>query len=121
MEDIINRLTENGNYANEIVLLFIVNNDEVYLEYLDKIDIRGRDLEIFAYDCCHECDPEYIKDTLLCISFGLFDLDVIYDNLKSKNPLAIIDKLHIPTDTPVRRYIRLKNEFDNKFINNKSR
>jgi len=121
MEDIINRLTENGNYANELVLMFLVNNDDVYLEYLDKIDIRGKDLEVFSNICCNECDLDYIKDTLLCISFGLFDLDVIYGNLKSKNPLPFINELYTPSDTHVGRFIRLKNEFDNRFLNNKSR
>ena len=53
MDETINRLTENGNYANDICLIFVVNGDDMYLEYLDKIDIRGKRLEIFAHKCCH--------------------------------------------------------------------
>lgn len=120
MDEIINRLTENGNYASDICLIFVVNGDDMYLEYLDKIDIRGKRLEIFAHKCCNECDPDYIKDTLLCISFGLFDLDIINKNIDSSNPLPFIDELHKPSDSIVRRYVRLKNEFDAKF-NKRSR
>jgi len=89
MEDIINRLTENGNYANELVLMFLVNNDDVYLEYLDKIDIRGKDLEVFSNICCNECDLDYIKDTLLCISFGLFDLQTGHLHLITGTPWLV--------------------------------
>ena len=119
MDKIINRLTENGKYANEICLLFVIEQDEVYLEYCDKIGIRGKRLEIFANECCHKCDMDYIKDTLLCISFGLFDLDIVNKVIDSNNPVNFIDELHVPQDTAVRRYIRLKNEFDVKFNNKK--
>lgn len=120
MEDVINKLTENGQYANELCLMFIVTNEEIYLKYLDTIDIRGKDLETFAYKCCHDADIEYMKETLLCISFGLFDLEIVYENLKRKNPLPFIDELNKPSDTRVRRYMRYKKEFDKKF-NNRSR
>ena len=120
-EDILNRLTENGQYANELCLMLLVSGEDYLLEYFDKIDIRGKDLETFAYDCCHDADIDYIRDTLLCISFGLFDLDKVYENLKSSNPINFIDERELSTDTHLQRFVRLKKEFDQKFNKNKGR
>ena len=120
-DDILARLTENGQYANELCLMFYVMDESYFLEYFDKIDIRGKDLETFAYKCCHEGDIDYIRDTLLCISFGLFDIDKVYENLKSSNPVNFIDERELSTDTHIQRFVRLKREFDQKFNKNKGR
>ena len=101
LEEVIERLTENGKYANELCLMLLVSDNEIYLRQLDSIGITGKELEIFAYKCCNDGDIRYIQDTLLCISFGIFDLPTVYKNLQSKNPLPFIKDIELPSDTHI--------------------
>lgn len=121
MVDIVNRLTENGNYANEICLLIMMSDNEYMLKYLDECEIRGKKLETFANTCCNECDLSLMAEVLLCISWDVFDLNLVHKNLDSAKPIAFIDELHKPNESLIQRYKRYKQTFINNMNNNPKR
>lgn len=125
MKEKIDILTENGKYAEEICLLFLANNDDLYLEYLLDYNIVGKKLETFAYKCCHDCNIDFMKETVLCISLDLFKLDLVHKNLESENPIPFIEKLRGSNEgyvaTFTRYYRTFMNNMDKMLNNNKKR
>lgn len=125
MEEKINVLTDNGKYAEDICLLFLANNDSLYLDFLLEYGIIGEKLETFAYKCCHNGDIDFMKETLLCISMDLFKLQLVHQNLESENPIPFIEKLqendegYIATFT--RYYKTFMDNMERKQNNNKKR
>ena len=122
MEELVNKLTENGKYANEICLMCLVDNNEYMLKYFEKYDIIGRKLEIFAKDCCNEYDTNIMREVLLCMDWELFDVKLVHQNLESSNPIPFIEEYMIPGEGWIKRYQRYRDTFKNNMQKrNKSR
>lgn len=92
MDDIINRLTENKQYANDICLFLLINDGYTQLKYLDEIGIRGKKLEIFIEKCCGGYDYENISNILLLISWEVFEIELVKRNIDSKHPILLIQE-----------------------------
>lgn len=116
--DLVDKLTEGGKYANEICLLLLVSENSYMLEYFDKYEISGRKLEIFANDCCNDCDVYMMREVLLCLDWDLFDIKLVHKNLESSNPIPFIDKLMIPNEGIIQRYKRYRDTFNKNMQQN---
>lgn len=121
LKNIIDELTENGKYANEICLQFLIENKDSYLEYLQKCNITGKKLETFAYKCCHDANIYYMMETLMCISMDIFDLKLVHQNLESNNPIPFIQQLQGDNEGYIACYKRYHDTFLNNMNNKKSR
>ena len=90
MDELINRLTDNGQYANDICLYLVIENDDQTLHYLDYLGIRGKDLETLANKCVPSLD--YLKETVRFLRSGFLGKDEITNNLKSSTPKCFITR-----------------------------
>lgn len=93
LEKIINKLTCDGNYANSICLELMLYEKYETLNYLDYLDIKGKDLEILADKCCDQSDINYFTQTVRFLRSGFLSNKEIFDNLHSNNPVFFIDRL----------------------------
>lgn len=121
MDEMINRLTENGDYANDICLLLLVNNEDYFLKYLDKYNIAGRKLEKFFYDCCNNGDSHMLRTVFLCMDWNLFDKELVHENLEREHPIPFIDELYLPNEGFVSRYARYRDTFKANMSKNRTR
>lgn len=92
MDELIERLTENGKYANEICLLLLVNDNYTSLHYLDYLGITGKELENLE-KCCDDSSIDYLTQTIRFLRSGFLGKDEIKANLNSPNPVYFIDRL----------------------------
>lgn len=93
MKKVIDRLTENGQHANEICLLLYLNNNYDTLHYLDFLDITGKSLETLFYKCCFEQKKQCLVETVRYLRSGFLDKETIHKNLNSDHPVYFIDRL----------------------------
>jgi len=121
LKEIVEKLTENGKYANEICLQLLLENKDRCFEYLEKYNITGKKLETFAYKCCHDSNTDFIMETIMCISMDIFDLKLVHKNLESDNPIPFIEQLQGNNEGYIACYKRYHSTFLNNMKNNKSR
>ena len=120
-EELIAKLTEDGEYANDICLLLSLDDDKHYFYYLDYLEIRGKDLETFSYKCIPNLDIDYLKQTIRFLCSGFLGKDEIKENLRSNEPVYFIDKLMEVGDYIEREYEGYAYRFRCKLNNNKKR
>ena len=93
MDDLINRLTHNGEYANDVCLLLYISENYSSLYYLDYLNITGKELEILNEKCLTKNSLDYLTQTIRFLRSGFLGIDEIKDNLTSKNPIPFINRL----------------------------
>lgn len=93
IEEIINDLTINGQYANDICLILLINQRYETLNYLHSLNIKGKDLEILTNNCCFEDSLECFTQTVRYLRSGFLDKKTIFSNLRSSNPIPFIHRL----------------------------
>lgn len=93
MDELINKLTHDGNYATDVCLLLALENASESLHYLDYLDITGKELETLAHDCLPNFDINYLKQTIRFLRSGFLDSKDIKNNLNSSNPVCFINRL----------------------------
>ena len=64
IEEIINKLTENGKYDEGGCLLFLLDNMDHYLKYLLSINLTGKRLDNLFYKGCEEFSLECFSKTI---------------------------------------------------------
>ena len=89
-EEISEKLTHNGEYAVDVVLLLYLSEAYSSLHYLDYLDITGKDLETLAHKCLPEYNLDYLVKTIRFLRSGFLGMDEIIDNLHSLNPVPFI-------------------------------
>ena len=120
--DLLSKVTEDGKYAGEICLYFTLSEQEHFLEQFDKLNIIGKKLETFVNDCCDNCNIDMIRTVLLCIDWGLFDINLVHKNLEQANPIPFIDKLFSDEhEGMIQRYERYKDTFNKNMQRGKNR
>lgn len=91
--DVINRLTHDGEYANEVCLLLYMSEKYTSLYYLDYLDITGKELETLKDKCLVEDTLNYLTQTIRFLRSGYLGNEEIKENLNSQNPVPFIDRL----------------------------
>ena len=91
--DVIDKLTENNQYATDTCLLLYLSDNYTTLHYLDYLDITGKDLETLVEDCCIDQSLDCITQTVRFLRSGFLGNDEIKSNLHSKNPITFIYRL----------------------------
>ena len=123
LEEIINKITEDGNYDSGLCLLFVLNNQDLYLDYLVSKDITGKRFETLLYKGCEVFDIECFTKTILYISFGIFEFEDVYKNLDSDNPIPFIANYEKGRNYFIREMQELHDDFKNRLAqqqNNKN-
>ena len=92
MDDLINKLTNNFQYGNDLILFLIANDDMSSIHYLDYLNIKGKELDNFT-KCLPEFSLQYIKETIRFLRSGFVSSNDIHANLNSKTPICFITRL----------------------------
>ena len=111
MEEIVDKLTDNGNYATDVCLLLVLDNDTQSLHYLDYLNIRGKDLEVLAHNCLPDFNLDYLKQTIRFLRSGFISSSDIKKNLSSTSPVCFINRLMKSGEDWERVYEEYSNEF----------
>lgn len=111
---VIDRLTHNGEYANDVCLLLLLNEKYTSLHYLDYLNITGKDLEILKEKCLKEDTLDYLTQTIRFLRSGFLGNEEIKQNLHSENPIPFIDRLLIIGEDYERAYEIFTSKFFSK-------
>ena len=120
MEDLINRLTNDGEYGSSICLLLYLTNNYTSLHYLDYLDIRGKELDALD-QLCEEQSLQYVIQTIRFMRSGFLGIDEIKENLKQKKPIPFIPRLLINGEDWENAYENFAFDFRRQVRNNKGR
>ena len=93
MDDIINKLTHDGQYATDVCLLLVLEDANESLHYLNYLNITGKELETLAHDCLPNFDIDYLKQTIRFLRSGFLSMDDVRKNLNSPKPVHFINRL----------------------------
>lgn len=93
IDEIISRLTHNGQYATDICLLLYMSEKYTSLYYLDYLNITGKELETLKEKCLVEDSLDHLTQTIRFLRSEFLNNKEIKDNLNSKNPIPFIDRL----------------------------
>lgn len=98
MENIINRLTHDGEYATDVCLLLYLSEKYTSLHYLDYLEITGKELETLKEKCLAEYSLDHLTQTIRFLRSGFLSKEEIKNNLTSSNPIPFIDRLLKPNE-----------------------
>ena len=93
MDDIINKLTHDGEYATDVCLLLVLEDANESLHYLDYLNITGKELETLAHDCLPIFDIDHLRQTIRFLRSGFLSMDDVRKNLNSPKPVHFINRL----------------------------
>lgn len=119
--DLVNELTNNGEYANEACLLLLINNEDITLNYLHHLNIKGKDLETLYNKCCFDQSVECLVQTTRYLMSGFLNYRTIFLNLRNENPIIFIDRLLAPGEDWNHAYEKYTANFYKNLNNSKSR
>lgn len=92
IEDVIERLTHNGDYATSLCLLLYLTDNTKSLYYLDYLKITGKDLDNLEKLLSNE-SVEFLVQTIRFLRSGFLGINEIRENLNSTNPIPFIPRL----------------------------
>lgn len=121
IQDVLNRLTHNGEYANEVCLLLYLSEKYTSLYYLDYLNITGKELETLKEKCLIEDTLDCLTQTIRFLRSGFLDKKEIKDNLNSQNPIPFIDRLLTVGENWESAYEEYAGNFRYHLNNNKKR
>ena len=79
MEDLINRLTNDGEYGSSTCLLLFLTENFTSLHYLDYLEIRGKELEALE-KIFEKQSLQYVIQTIRFMRSGFLGKDEIKEN-----------------------------------------
>lgn len=118
VEEIIDRLTHNGQYANEVCLLLYLSEKYQSLYFLDYLNITGKELERLVDNCCDSSSIDYLTQTIRFLRSGFLSRDEIMSNINSPNPIYFITRLMNKNEDWDYVYEEYASDFRTAFRNN---
>ena len=120
MEDLINRLTENGEYGSSICLLLFITENYTSLHYLDYLGVKGKELDKLE-ELFNEQSIQYVIETIRFMRSGFLGIEEIKENLKQEHPVPFITRLLIKGEDWENAYEDFAFDFRKQMRNNKGR
>ena len=118
IEDIIENLTNNGEYGASLCLLLYMTNNTKSLYYLDYLNIKGKELESLD-NLCKEESIDFIVQTIRFLRSGFLGKDEIKQNLNNKTPIQFIPRLLMKSENWENAYEDFAFEFRKQLQNTK--
>jgi hypothetical protein len=118
-EEIVNKLTENGKYCEDVCILFLLDDKVHYMKYLCDNGITGKKFETFIHKCCDVYDINCFVQTILYISFDIFQMKDVHENLESNNPIPFIKNYENKQVITINDYMFYSRDFKERFEENK--
>lgn len=120
MEDLILKLTDNYQYATDLILLLEMENDTTSMHYLNYLDIKGKMLDNLR-NCMPEVSYEYLWQTIRFLRSNFVIQKDIHANLNSPNPICFITRLLEEGESWENAYENFAGDFYSHFPSNNSK